>query len=99
VQLELHPAAEAEAREAYVHYRDADPRVGARFLDALDEAIARIESSSERWPMYLRGTHRILLRRFPFALVYRVGTDHVLVLAVAHQKRRPAYWRRRGPKR
>jgi plasmid stabilization system protein ParE len=38
---------------------------------------------------------RMLVRRFPYWIVYRADQDSVLVLAVAHQRRRPGYWRPR----
>ncbi len=98
MDLELHPAAEADAREAFLRYRAADPAVAARFIDALDKAIARVANNPDRWPSYLHGTRRLLVARFPFAIIYRAAADSVLVVAIAHQKRRPGYWRRRGGK-
>lgn len=41
---------------------------------------------------YERGTRRVLLRRFPYMVIYRALEDRVLVVAFAHAKRRPAYW-------
>jgi len=35
------------------------------------------------------------MRRFPYSIVYRVETEKVFVLAVAHLRRRPLYWRDR----
>ena len=98
MKIELHPAAEAEAREAFVRYRERDTAVASRFIAALDKAIERVEDNPERWPEYLHGTQRLLVRRFPFAIIYRVIEQRVLVVAIAHQKRRPGYWRRRGPR-
>jgi plasmid stabilization system protein ParE len=93
--VQLHPAAEAEAREAWLRYRAYDPAVAGRFDNALGRAIDRIADSPNRWPSYLHGTRRLVLRRFPFAIVYRVDAERVLVLAIAHQRRRPGYWTRR----
>jgi plasmid stabilization system protein ParE len=36
-----------------------------------------------------------LVKRFPYSVLYRIREDHIRVLAVAHQKRRPFYWRGR----
>jgi toxin ParE1/3/4 len=41
------------------------------------------------------GTHRFLLQRFPYEIVYKIYPDVVLIIAVAHNKRRPGYWRHR----
>jgi len=98
LELELHPAAEAEAREARLRYRASDPTVAVRFMAALDRAMDQVADHPERWPSYLHGTRRLLVRRFPFAIVYRVEAQRVLVVAIVHQRRRPGYWRRRGSK-
>lgn len=45
---------------------------------------------------YVAGTRRLLARRFPYAVVYRVRGEQVVeIVAVAHYRRRPGYWRRR----
>ena len=38
---------------------------------------------------------RVVVPRFPYALVYRQDTDAIVILAVSHQRRKPGYWRRR----
>ena len=38
------------------------------------------------------GIRRSLIRRFPYSLLYRVDPDEIVILAVMHQKRHPAYW-------
>jgi plasmid stabilization system protein ParE len=98
LKLELHPAAEAEAREARLRYRASDPAVADRFMAALDRAMDHIADNPERWPLYLHETRRMLVRRFPFSIIYRVEAQRILVVAISHQRRRPGYWRRRQPK-
>jgi plasmid stabilization system protein ParE len=41
------------------------------------------------------GVRRRMLRRFPYSILYTLENDEVLVIAVAHQRRRPGYWNRR----
>ena len=45
------------------------------FAIEIDRAVERLRESPLRWPTYLHGTRRARLRRFPFALVYRLGAD------------------------
>jgi len=40
-------------------------------------------------------TRRIVVHRYPYAVVYRADSDTVRIIAVAHQHRRPGYWRGR----
>jgi toxin ParE1/3/4 len=44
---------------------------------------------------YAIGSRRLVLPRFPYNLVYEVHDDLLLIVAVAHQRRHPDYWRRR----
>jgi plasmid stabilization system protein ParE len=96
-------AAQAELIEAATRYEAASDGLGADFINAIDDALAVVIASPERWPLAPRVSprhrvHRYLLKRFPFSVVYRlVGEDELEVLAVAHQKRRPGYWTRRLP--
>lgn len=93
--VELQPAALAEAEEAAAWYAERDPRVAAAFVAELEEALERIAEAPGRWPAHLHGTQRVRLTRFPYLVVYRDEPQRVLVVAVAHTKRRPGYWRKR----
>jgi plasmid stabilization system protein ParE len=93
--IELHPEAIAEARDAREWYAERSSVAADAFMAELDAAIDRICESPDRWPTYLHGTRRYLMKRFPYLVVYRVINDKPQVIAVAHGKRKPGYWRRR----
>jgi len=40
-------------------------------------------------------TRRVLVHRFPYQVVYRLTASEILIVAVAHLKRRPGYWKDR----
>jgi hypothetical protein len=63
----------------------------------LDQAMTRLTAAPHHWPAYLYETKVYRLRRFPYLLVYSLSAAAVQVIAVAHGKRRPGYWRRRLP--
>ena len=65
------------------------------FLDDLDRAVDRIGQNPEQCPPHDFGTRRIVLRRFPFAIVFRKVVAGVEIIAIAHGRRRPGYWRER----
>lgn len=90
--VELHPEALAEAEEATSWYARQNRRASAKLADELYAALEQIEQHPERWPRYLGGTRRLLLRRFPFQIVYRTDAARTLIVAVAHTSRRPGYW-------
>lgn len=91
--FEFHPEALREAWEARRWYEERDPRTAASFLAELDRAQEQIVAHPDRWPTYLHSTRRYRLRRFPYLLVYHLTDNRVVVLAVAHVKRRPGYWK------
>jgi toxin ParE1/3/4 len=95
--FEFHPEALREAWEAHRWYAERDSRVAASFLAELDHAQEQVVAHPERWPTHLHGTRRYRFRRFPYVLVYHTTPEHIVVLAVAHAKRRPGYWKLREP--
>ena len=93
--VEFHPLAADEAQAAERWYRERNETASGQFQRELDRAIGRISEQPEAGSPYLSNTRRVLLRRFPFVVVYRVRGDNVQIVAVAHARRRPGYWRAR----
>lgn len=93
--IEIHPEAETEAREAFRWYLERDATAGAAFLLALDHAIESIAGAPDRFSPHAHGTQRALLRRFPYILYFRRVGAGIQIIAVAHARRRPGYWRKR----
>lgn len=85
----------AELREARKWYRDQSRRAEREFKSAYDRAVAQLRAFPLSGAPYLRGTRRIVFTRFPYSLVYRVETERVQIVAIAHAKREPGYWLRR----
>jgi plasmid stabilization system protein ParE len=90
--LRFHEAARSEAKLATVWYAARSQRSAQRFLDELQMAYSSAANSPLLYPLYLHGTRRILLKRFPFFVVYFAWQDEVYIVAVVHAKRRPGYW-------
>jgi plasmid stabilization system protein ParE len=94
-QIDVHPEAVAEARAATEWYRERSALAADAFLAELDLAVERIAENPEMYPHYVRGTRRYLLQRFPFYLVYREHPEKLELVAIAHGRRRPGYWKKR----
>ena len=62
---------------------------------AIVDVFEKMSEAPERWPEYLHGTQRFVLRRFPFSAIYLNSHDVVDVVAIAHNKRKPGNWERR----
>jgi hypothetical protein len=57
--------------------------------------VAKIRASPERWRILEGNVRRCLTRVFPYAVLYSIETDYVLIIAVMHCRREPGYWRDR----
>ena len=93
--VRFHPEADEELAEAREWYETRSEVAAQAFALEIDHAIARILEAPLRYPIGRRGERRFVLDRFPYTILYRVRTDHVFITAVAHQSRRPGYWRHR----
>jgi plasmid stabilization system protein ParE len=91
----LHPEAVDEAQAARIWYAERSQSAADSFLAELDYGIESISSAPERWPLFVHGTRRYLFHRFPFQIIYRIKNDRIEVVAVAHGRRRPGYWKSR----
>ncbi|MBY0495717.1 MAG: type II toxin-antitoxin system RelE/ParE family toxin [Cyanobacteria bacterium] len=94
--LEYLEEALQEAERAAHWYAERSATAAAAFSEEMDAAESAIARLPEAWPRYEHRTRRYLLRRFPFSVVYRVEEPRVLIVAVAHARRRPGYWKSRG---
>lgn len=94
--VEFHPEAISEARAARQWYEVRSEDAAKAFMAELDVGIESIQASPDLYPAYLHGTRRYLMRRFPYLIVYRVGASAIQIIAVAHGRRRPGYWRARS---
>ena len=96
VEVGFHRLAAEEFREARRWYERRRPGTGDDFRAEVDRATGQIKEHPERQLVFREHYRRIRLRRFPFALYYLIiDPTHILILAVAHAKRRPGYWLRR----
>lgn len=84
-----------EAEAAARWYAERSLSAAAGFADEMDLAVDAIEQNPDAWPQYDHGTRHYLLRRYPFGVVYRVEAARILIVAVAHGRRRPGYWKSR----
>lgn len=86
--------AEEDIRQASRWYEEQRPGLGIELLGAVEAAIGLAAATPERWPIWTgdQRFRRVVLRRFPYLLVYELRADGVEVVAVAHARREPGYW-------
>jgi plasmid stabilization system protein ParE len=97
VRVRLHPGAADDLAAAGDWYEAQVPGLGLDHLEEVQRALDAICERPASWPPWHGvgaevGVRRFLLARFPFAVAYVVDAGEVVVLAVAHVRRRPGYW-------
>ena len=94
-EVEVLPEAEAEAREAFLWYFEKSPVAADAFRAELFDSIDALATTATDWPQDDDGIWRYHLKHFPYTVLYEVLDHQATVLALAHQRRRPGYWRNR----
>ena len=85
-----------ELGAAYEWYAQRSHRAAAAFLREVDRGIRLIVESPDLWPHFEGEVRRCVLRAYPYSILYRQAGTAIQVIAVAHDRRRPGYWRRRS---
>lgn len=94
-RFRFHPEARQDFRAAIGWYSRRSPTAATEFRVTVSAVIRHIVQAPQRWPKYLHGTRRFVLRRFPFSIIYLDDADVLSIVAVAHSKRKPGYWKQR----
>jgi plasmid stabilization system protein ParE len=95
--VRFHPAARAEHDAVVDWYEAAEHGIGLRFAGEVAVAIARIGQRPLAYPLWKRGApHRTaVLAGFPYLIIFMELSGGIGVMAIAHAKRKPGYWRAR----
>ena len=98
-QAIFHPEARHELTESVSFYEARYAGLGLRFLAAVETTTGRIEEQPDAGSPLEGGYRKWIVAGFPFNVIYRVWDDYVYLVAVAHHRRRPDYWRDRQNRR
>lgn len=91
----FHPEAREEFLAAIDLYNQTEPGLGLDFAGEINAAVELIEAFPNAWTPVDFSMRRCLVRRFPYALLYVVEKDVVMIYAVMHVHRDPDYWKSR----
>ena len=92
----FHPEALTEYSEVVQDYANRDVNLAQAFINTIEDAILRIRESPSRYPKIENDIRRCLTKKFPYALLYTIEKDYILILAVMHCSRKPGYWKSRS---
>ncbi len=95
MRFEFHPEALEEFVNAARFYGLGHEETGLRFISSVEETIDRILDAPLRWRLFEEDVRRCLTRVFPYAVLYSIEVDYILIIAVMHCHREPGYWHHR----
>lgn len=95
MRVVVRPTARREIDEAVDFYEEQLAGLGSAFLEAVEDALTRISRSPESFPVVHRDARRLVIRRYPYVLIFRIADEVIQVVACFHTARNPLSWRRR----
>ncbi len=93
--IEFLRGARVDFDESFDWYAQRSVGAAIGFTSAVDDAIEKVVADPGRFPSTQGGCQYCSLSRYPFRVVFRVEPQQLTVVAIAHAKRRPGYWRDR----
>lgn len=88
--------ASGEFRDAVEYYNEQRQGLGFELANEVKATLSRIGLYPVTWPEFESGIRKCIVKRFPYALIYTVEDDVIIILAVMHMKRKPDYWKNRN---
>lgn len=93
--VKFHPDAESEMLAAAAYYEEQQPDLGRRFLASIQDSVNRIVLNPHLYPTVDLDVRLCLTKTFPFGVLFRDQSRHIVIMAVMHQRRDPEYWKSR----
>lgn len=95
MKYDFHPEALEEYQDAALYYEACQSGLGQRFIEAIEHAIQHIIEKPEQRKPLEKDVRRYLTRVFPYAILYSIEPNYILIIAVMHCHREPGYWKTR----
>lgn len=94
----LEPA-EAELEEAVAYFDRQFNDLGDRFKRQVELTVALIAEHPEIGSPLTKRVRKFRVRKFKYNVIYMFDPDEIVIIAIAHHRKRPRYWRTRVPRR
>ena len=95
MRYEFHPGALAEFEDAAIYYAGCQLGLELRFIQCVESTFRQLCASPTRGRLFDQDVRRCLVHVFPYAILYSIESDYILIIAVMHCSREPGYWRHR----
>lgn len=92
MQVVFSALARQELDDASDYYQMALEGLGKLFRHEVRIAVKRIMAHPKAWSVGNNEIRKCLMHRFPYNIFYSIEPDHIFIIAIAHQHRKPDYW-------
>ena len=92
-----HAEAFDEYREAVLHYNNISSTIANQFVVKIEQTVALIREQPNAWVVVSKNIRRSIVKGYPYSIFFSVYSGKIYILAIAHQKRKPNYWKKRKP--
>lgn len=94
--VEFHSEARLDFDESWSWYASKDTAAAIRFIASLEVALASIAEDPSQFGNPEESLRELPLKKFPFRVIYRFDDQRIIVIAIAHTRRRPRFWQDRS---
>ena len=84
--------AKDEFEDAIEFYELEYPGLGEKFRKEIKKSVKRLFEHPNAWPVEIGEVRKYLVHKFPYRILYSIENDHIYIIAIAHQHRKPNYW-------
>ena len=92
MQVVFRPEAEQEVIKAQAWYEACSPGLGYEFARAVEVAVEQAIRMPVAHPLIAEGYRHVILRRFPYSILYVPSDSEILIVSCFHHKREPLSW-------
>ncbi len=92
MKLRVLELAYLEIEDSKEYYNLQQEKLGDRFKKEIQKSIDIILTSPELYPEIETDLRRCLMHKFPYAIFYTIDDETIVILSIAHQRRKPYRW-------
>lgn len=93
--VSYHALALQEFEDAVQYYLNISPDLADRFVDAFEASLKLIRENPKACARIHKDIRRRNLDRFPYALIFKLISERIFVIACTHARRDPGHWKSR----
>lgn len=91
MNIKILPIANDDLLNGYDFYEQQAKGIGSYFLDSLFSDIDSLLIYHEIYPVFFGQYHRMLSKRFPFAIYYTIENKNIIIYAILDCRKNPAW--------